>query len=435
MSHHDVVSYLKLFFHSIRGPLNNAMIGLDIMADQMDNTNPMFDMLFNVKTSCSFVAETLDSFTVIRNLTQSSDTPLIKMAPFNIDGMMRQIQCLIFFDTAHRGRHFNYTPPDTICEWVVGDEHNLKHVILYLLEKCMAGSDPGASIEIKLSATILDGNRQRMVITVTDENKVPAVSDDDPQWLVMTDIVYQHGGDVRHVGGSSFDERRTSFMRSLSMTSRPQVKHHQTYILELPLAVCNQTFVSIKSALTRAAIPVDIRERLVKSREPSFLPAVPTILPPTGPAAVTVGIIDDSDMARKMLLHLVQTTSWDANIEAETLIMCDGLDAVVKLHARLDHISVLFMDNMMPALAGPLTAKLLRALGYKNLIIGITGNSMPDDVAQFYAGGIDFLFVKPLKRPPLQALWRLLRTSGMRSVPGAVLHFDGSAFAWRAPSP
>lgn len=444
----DIVGYLKLFFHSVRGPLNNAVLGLDILLTAFPNTDPNYEILQNVAESCTFVSTTLDNFVAIRAITCPLMSLSVTMAPFNMDGMMRQIQCLVLFDVMEKQIYLQYTPASEMCPWVTGDEHNLKQVIVSLLQHAIEHASNKASIHLTLAGTLMDGNRQMTVVTVTDENPYRQDLDTDPQWHLATTVVQLHGGRLTHAGPVTVSLRR-SLMRVFSLkkrcTSVPDLATPvpgNVYTIEMPLQVCNQRFMAMsegesnKSRNRRATIINQLNKSATSFKNEktfsrsNFVTQPP--LPPRDVERLTISVVDDSEMSRKMLLQLIGIVAKTHGTTVETLQMCDGLDAIVKLHERISDISIIFMDNMMPTLAGPLTAKLLRALGYQNLLIGITGNSMEDDVAQFYAGGIDFLFTKPFKKAHLDALWQLVLQKGASRHAGCTLIMEDGVFVWKA---
>eukprot|EP01042_Synura_sphagnicola_P036518 gene36518-biopygen8477 len=57
---------------------------------------------------------------------------------------------------------------------------------------------------------------------------------------------------------------------------------------------------------------------------------------------------------------------------------------------------VILMDFMMPTMDGPTATRAIRSLGYKGIIIGVTGNSSPQDILLFTASGADLVLPKPL---------------------------------------
>ena len=54
------------------------------------------------------------------------------------------------------------------------------------------------------------------------------------------------------------------------------------------------------------------------------------------------------------------------------------------------------MDFMMPKMDGPTATRAIRGLGFKGIIIGVTGNSSPKDLETFTSSGADLVMPKPL---------------------------------------
>mmetsp|Transcript_18942 Transcript_18942/g.26111 ORF Transcript_18942/g.26111 Transcript_18942/m.26111 type:complete len:108 (+) Transcript_18942:280-603(+) len=79
----------------------------------------------------------------------------------------------------------------------------------------------------------------------------------------------------------------------------------------------------------------------------------------------------------------------------------NGQIAVDLVLSDVDKYSLLLMDNQMPVVNGVEATKRLRMSGYKNLIVGVTGNVLEDDVGEFLAAGADLVMFKPLKMAQL----------------------------------
>lgn len=71
----------------------------------------------------------------------------------------------------------------------------------------------------------------------------------------------------------------------------------------------------------------------------------------------------------------------------------------------------------VPQLDGVAATKRLRAEGYSFLIIGLTGNVMDEDIAEYLEAGADLVLAKPMKGGALDAIIKLVETVGPASRP------------------
>ncbi len=70
----------------------------------------------------------------------------------------------------------------------------------------------------------------------------------------------------------------------------------------------------------------------------------------------------------------------------------DGSQAILLVKERgVDYYDIIFMDNIMSMVCGPDATQTLRSLGYRNLIIGVTGNAMDSDINSFEEAGADMI--------------------------------------------
>ena len=73
----------------------------------------------------------------------------------------------------------------------------------------------------------------------------------------------------------------------------------------------------------------------------------------------------------------------------------------------------------------------LRANGYKNLVIGVTGNVLDDDVIEFLAAGADIVLGKPIKMTLLSTILHHFKNEGSLSRPGMTLVEEQETLVWR----
>mmetsp|Transcript_56410 Transcript_56410/g.136883 ORF Transcript_56410/g.136883 Transcript_56410/m.136883 type:complete len:469 (+) Transcript_56410:1690-3096(+) len=107
---------------------------------------------------------------------------------------------------------------------------------------------------------------------------------------------------------------------------------------------------------------------------------------------LTVLVVDDSAMNRKMLIRLLK----NQNHSCDEAI--DGLDAVARV---MDGVSkgtrydAILMDYEMPVMNGPEAVKNIRAMGCDSFVAGVTGNLFPEDIAYFKECGANIVLGKP----------------------------------------
>ena len=104
-------------------------------------------------------------------------------------------------------------------------------------------------------------------------------------------------------------------------------------------------------------------------------------------------VVDDAPLNRTMLIRLLRTRC-SSSAEAE-----DGSVAVEMIRqsmAQNAQFDIVLMDYCMPVMDGPSATRIIRDMGFKGLILGVTGNSLPDDVAHFISSGANAIIFKPL---------------------------------------
>ena len=74
--------------------------------------------------------------------------------------------------------------------------------------------------------------------------------------------------------------------------------------------------------------------------------------------------------------------------------------------------------------------KLLRQAGYEYLIIGLTGNVLDDDVAEYLDAGADMVIAKPLSMRVLELIINHTVTNGSQSIIGCKLVENSVGLQW-----
>jgi CheY-like chemotaxis protein len=155
-------------------------------------------------------------------------------------------------------------------------------------------------------------------------------------------------------------------------------------------------------------------------------------------------VVDDSSFNRKMLVRLLASKGYTCE-QAE-----DGAAALKKYRdatERDEPPDAILMDFEMPVMNGPTATARLREMGCTCLIVGVTGNVLPDEQQYFRDCGADHVLPKPLVIEDFEQLLRRYpadhRVRGLSLDGTAKLHVSAkgasslklvSAFSSRAPS-
>lgn len=99
----------------------------------------------------------------------------------------------------------------------------------------------------------------------------------------------------------------------------------------------------------------------------------------------------------------------------------DGFEAVELVKSKgINYFDIIFMDSVMPIMCGPDAAKIIRALGYSKLLIGVTGNAMDLDIVDYESAGADLVLTKPMRMDALSKVIEFCGRNGCQS------HFSSS---------
>lgn len=72
----------------------------------------------------------------------------------------------------------------------------------------------------------------------------------------------------------------------------------------------------------------------------------------------------------------------------------------------------------------------MRKLGYANLIVGVTGNVLDDDVEEYLLAGADIVLSKPMKMHAIDLILNHVAERGYKSRPGMVLVERSGRLYW-----
>jgi CheY-like chemotaxis protein len=105
-------------------------------------------------------------------------------------------------------------------------------------------------------------------------------------------------------------------------------------------------------------------------------------------------IVDDAPLNRKLIGRLIKPYFQQQSFAEDGQI---ALEFVANNMQNGDEkVSVIFMDSIMPVLSGIEATRQIRKFGYTGLILGVTGNVLDEQIADFYMVGANGVLAKPL---------------------------------------
>lgn len=105
-------------------------------------------------------------------------------------------------------------------------------------------------------------------------------------------------------------------------------------------------------------------------------------------------IVDDAPVNLKVMRRLLQTR-YSHVMTAE-----DGLQGLTIVQRQMEigePFHFILMDYQMPVMDGPTAVKEMRAAGFTGVIIGVTGNGLPEDKQKFLLSGANKILLKPVE--------------------------------------
>jgi len=116
-------------------------------------------------------------------------------------------------------------------------------------------------------------------------------------------------------------------------------------------------------------------------------------------------VVDDSDLNRKMIARLLLSDKSEKMANAIIREADDGYTALELIREEMSagySFDAILMDSIMVKMHGPEATSIIRQeLNFKGVIIGVTGNALPEDIAKFVASGANEVLTKPLNRSKL----------------------------------
>jgi len=205
---------------------------------------------------------------------------------------------------------------------------------------------------------------------------------------ICKEIITQHQGKIY------FDSNGAGQGTVFSIVLNAQLCTHE----ELQPLLCSK---EQKATICERKEGKDIQQDCFTAANKTFLQNFKEMddLAGTGAPSVLVRVlvVDDIKMNRKILVQMIMKIASMCNdVELKVHEADDGQTALDCMANASEEFDMIFIDNIMTALHGPEAVEKMRQQGFKGLVVGVTGNVMEDDLADFIKHGANDVVKKPV---------------------------------------
>ena len=425
-------TFVRYVSHEVRTPLNTICMGLELVEDELRRQGAKPDTIDTVgqlKEASLVAVETLSDLLLYEKIeagimalerTHVLPNPFLVKAcqSFEVQARAKGVELAV-----------HTTPPSSTSPLLHltlnVDEKKMSQVIRNFISNAIKFTPAGGRVDVSLELKTVcnrsidsDSMSPFLVhISVTDTGHGIAPEN---QHKVFNQIVQFHANKQQGGGGSGIGLWISKKIVELhggkvGLFSEGEGKGC-TFYLELPLFEVPAPTLDTGEVSPERRSPITIHSPFSQSRQPqSKRPSLErrrrssaaftrlsicedVALPVIDLDAeegegtlrgVDVLVVDDSSLNRKVMTKALMAAGHRC-IEAE-----DGSEAV-RLVDSGKLFDVILMDSQMPLMRGTVATRKIRDLGYTGFVVGVTGNAMPADTAEFLAHGADMVLVKPM---------------------------------------
>jgi len=426
-------AFLKYIFHEVRTPLNSLTMGIEILERSNNLDTSDRESLLMMKGASDFMCDTLNDVLSMQKIEEGKLE--LDLCPFSINDAVSKVFSTFRGSANAKSISLVKRIAEDVPDRVVGDRYRVEHVISNLLSNAIKFSADGKTVHVEVKVERLEpvgelDSRVTLAISVRDEG--PGISAENQKRLfanfvqirpgqlqqgqgsglglaLCMQIVTLHGGTI---AVTSAEGKGSDFHFSIPFL----VYRHPPLAAEV---VVNEETTLLEGTSFDSAAAGHILKAAVAAKPPNIPPLA---LEPVAPGVL---VVDDVSSNRKMLKMLLKKSGIEADL-AE-----NGLQAVEMVLADLNKYQVVFMDNLMPIMNGVEATRKLREGGFRNLVVGVTGNVLEDDVAEYLQAGADIILGKPMKINVLGMVFKHVKESGYTSQPGMTLVEHSNRLKWQ----
>jgi signal transduction histidine kinase/CheY-like chemotaxis protein len=394
--------FVRFVSHEIRTPLNVAIAGLDILKKTNTFDDDTADLIGDIEDSCKIAVTMVDDLLAYEKIS----TGVLALDKQYVDAKCLIESTVAMFKLQARAKRITLSVlenEDAIQSslYLHADKGKICQVLRNLISNALKFTPLDGVVRIE-SVELLNTVAIRIIdsgVGIAPEN-LPRVLNEIIQFdvnknqqgggsgmglWISKQIVELHGGTV--VVSSEGLGRGCCFEVCLNIARNPSRLSYSSVV-----PVSNNKVSSDVASLPRfvASMP---RTTMAMSR----LSTMPR-------ASRHCLVVDDSNMIRKVMVRLLVLLGYTTE-EAH-----DGDQCISMVREFSKPFELVIIDKHMPNLSGPEAVTQLRAIGFRGIIIGLTGDANQVEIEKFLDTGADEVLIKPVSYEDME---KCLRKCGL----------------------
>ena len=363
-SNQEKSSFLASVSHEMRTPMN-VILGLDKIALNNPRLEPdTRECLEKIGQSGRHLLELINNILDINQIETGGF--IMKAETFSLPEMLKQIDSIAATLCLEKGLAYRTSSDESAADYYIGDELQIKHVLLELLDNAVKYTDPPGTVTFACQVVSNEKDITTLQFTISDTGVGMS-----PEFLkrVFEDFSQEDATSTNRYGGSGLGlaaaQRKVRLMGgSISATSRKN--EGSSFMVTIPLLLAH----------------------LVKelSEKPGALDSLKNC---------RILVVEDIQENAEIVMDLLELE------EAVTEHAPNGLVALEMFRQSSEgYYDAVLMDLRMPIMDGLEAVRRIRGLERHDAgtvpIIALTANAFESDVKQSLEAGMDEHLVKPV---------------------------------------
>ena len=470
-------AFLRYVFHEVRVPLNSISMGLHVL-ETHEFDEECIETIDMMQEATHFMAETLNDVLSIQKIEEGKFE--IELAECEVKSIVNNASLTLRGQMYLKGIDLSINVESDVPNFIIADRFRLEHVLASMVSNALKFSKENGKIRIHISIQDtsnfsealpdyidVKNAKEYCIINFSVFDEGCGINEEDQAELFLAYSNVGNSGSQRRSAGIGLTICKEIIGKHhgvIGVNSDPTVKVGSEFYFSVPVKVVQKTNIvstssekssesnlkedvkieKISSSSSAAAIEVDnskqndsIEDKMNTIKNSKDVNKTTTTTTTTTTmnsiaeqqvkksqttsessdkidSQFNVLVVDDVASNRKLLTILLKKLNKGTLNVENAACGEEGIQAVVDNPGKYD---IIFMDNIMPDMTGLEVSKTLRSTHkYENLLIGVTGNVMDDDLKEFVEAGADIALPKPVQISLLKKIISHCITHGTGSI-------------------